>query len=246
MLLQSLRQFTTNPTCKASESSLCRDESTALILKFVAIASILVAGFGGIAIPLVGKHHRFLRTDGEVLPAAKAFAAGVILATGFVHMLNDASEALNNPCLKSYSHVWQKFPFTGFFAMVSALFTLFVDFVGTQYYERREKGRKGKTRCGEEHGGVVVVVDEVEEELLGSGIVEVKEVFGEESSGGEMHIVGMHAHAAQDRHHGHGHSHSHSFEGDDDQETSTRHVVVSQVTTSFSSLFFSLPPDNAI
>ncbi|CAK8569848.1 unnamed protein product [Lathyrus sativus] len=224
--------FTTNSSCKISESELCRDESTALILKFVAMASILVAGFSGIAIPLLGNRRGLLRGDGEILPAAKAFAAGVILATGFVHMLKDAWEALNHSCLTSYSRVWSKFPFAGFFAMVAALFTLLVDFVGTQYYERKQGGG-----VAAEHGEVVGGVDELEEELLGSGIVEVKEESS--SGGGGMHIVGMHAHASHHRHSHqnhhdddelqHGHGHSRSFGENDEVEGSIRHVVVSQV-----------------
>lgn len=228
----------TNSSCEFSESELCRDESTAFILKFVAMASILVAGFTGIAIPLFGKRRRLFHPDGEFLPAAKAFAAGVILATGFVHMLNDAWEALNHPCLKSHSHVWSKFPFTGFFAMMSALFTLLVDFVATQYYE----GRHRVTRGGTEHkvnqleGGD----DDLEEELLGSGIVD------------GMHIVGMHAHASHHTHshprqdndqiqHGH-HEHAHSQSHDDDDvEGSVRHVVVSQVTLTYFPLFSHFP-----
>ncbi|KAL9313136.1 hypothetical protein ACSQ67_018588 [Phaseolus vulgaris] len=108
--------------------------------------------------PLVGKHRRFLRTDGNLFVGAKAFAAGVILATGFVHMLSDATEALRHPCLPAFP--WKKFPFTGFFAMMAALFTLLLDFVGTQYYERKQgstaplrsslgSGRPNPGRCSE-------------------------------------------------------------------------------------------------
>ncbi|KAK7321594.1 hypothetical protein VNO77_32397 [Canavalia gladiata] len=228
--LQSLRETVTSSSCKSTEVELCRDESAALVLKFVAMASILIAGFGGIAIPLVGKAREILKTDGNVFVGAKAFAAGVILATGFVHMLKDASEAFQDPCLKSYT--WSKFPFPGFFAMVSALFTLLVDFVATQYYERKQ-GRGNVAR-----GKGVDVVDGAGDPLLESGIVEVKDVgkvFGEEASGG-LHIVGMHAHAAHHRHsnshghdHDHDHAHAHSHHHHDDVESSVRHVVVSQV-----------------
>lgn len=221
-------EFMTNSSCESSESDLCRDESEALILKFVAMASILVAGFSGIAIPLLGNRRGLLRSDGEILPAAKAFAAGVILATGFVHMLQDAWKALNHSCLKSYSHVWSEFPFTGFFAMMAALFTLLVDFVATQYYETQHK--RTHDSGGPEHGRVVGNGEGLEEELLGSGIVEVRE-----ENGGGMHIVGMHAHASQHGHShqnhgdGHGHGHSHSFGVHDGVDSSVRHVVVSQV-----------------
>ncbi|KAF7830468.1 zinc transporter 4, chloroplastic [Senna tora] len=231
----------TSSSCGGADIEQCRDDSAAFVLKFVAIASILLAGMAGIAIPLIGRHRRFLRTDGSLFVAAKAFAAGVILATGFVHMLPDASEALNHPCLPEYP--WSKFPFTGFFAMMAALLTLLVDFVGTQYYERK----RAATRASEEQVRVGSSDPGMESGIV--PVLEVKEwngkVFGEEESGG-MHIVGMHAHAAHHRHnHPHGHeschggvkdhshelhvhAHSHGL-GDDEDESGARHVVVSQV-----------------
>ncbi|CAJ1972878.1 unnamed protein product [Sphenostylis stenocarpa] len=201
--LQSLGDSVTTSSCKSTELEQCRDESAALVLKFVAMASIMVAGFGGIAIPLAGKSRRLLRPDGDAFTAAKAFAAGVILATGFVHMLRDSWEALGNPCLRTRWGAWGKFPFTGFFAMVSALCTLLVDFMATGYYERKE-GRRRVERAK--------VVDEFgsdEEALLETGIVEVMDVGGEGR------------HPAQRTH-----SHSHHC---DDVESTVRHVVVSQV-----------------
>lgn len=234
--LLKLSQSMANTNCSSSGSDLedCRDDSAAVILKFIAIASILIAGVAGIAIPLVGRKRRFLRTDGNLFVAAKAFAAGVILATGFVHMLPDATNALTNPCLPSSP--WLKFPFSGFFAMLAALATLLVDFVGTQYYERKQE----KAQSSEIDG-----VDSHEDEV--GGIVEVKEgngkVFGEEEGGG-MHIVGIHAHAAHHRHnhphgqdacewqqneHSHAHGHSHGFADGGDVEGGVRHVVVSQI-----------------
>ncbi|KAA8521277.1 hypothetical protein F0562_011977 [Nyssa sinensis] len=228
---QKLSASMSNASCSggaAAEVGACRNDSVALILKGVAIATILTAGVTGVAIPLVGRKRRFLRTDSNVFFAAKAFAAGVILATGFVHMLPDATSSLTDSCLPKYP--WSKFPFSGFFAMMAALATLLVDFVGTQYYERKQE----KERAGQI--GRVESVDSLSE----SGIVEVKDsngkVFGEEEGGG-MHIVGMHAHAAHHRHshqngpeacEGHSHSHSHGF-GGGDQEDGVRHVVVSQV-----------------
>ncbi|MFS7898199.1 putative zinc/iron permease [Helianthus anomalus] len=76
----------------------CQDEKAALILKFVAIAAILIVSIIGVAISLIGKKRWFLRTDLNLFFSAKAFAAGVSLATGFVHMLQDATLALSNPC----------------------------------------------------------------------------------------------------------------------------------------------------
>lgn len=208
----------------------CRDSSAALTLKMVAISAILIAGVCGVGIPLVGKKHRLLRTDSNLFFTAKAFAAGVILATGFVHMLPGATSSLTNPCLPKSP--WLKFPFAGFIAMMAALATLVVDFVGTQYYEKKQEkqNQKDQTDSGDlvSESAIVAVEPKRRNEKL----------FGEEE-GGAIHIVGMHAHAAHHRHshsheqgdvgeHSHGHSHSHSV-GGGDEEGGVRHVVVSQV-----------------
>ncbi|XP_047972410.1 zinc transporter 4, chloroplastic-like [Salvia hispanica] len=218
----------------------CRDDSFSLILKLIAIAAILIMGVGGVAIPLVGKKRRFLRTDSNLFVAAKAFAGGVILATGFVHMLPDATKALTNACLPKSP--WLKFPFSGFIAMMAALGTLLADFVGTQYYERKQRKQEEESQ---------VAKADLSETGDESGIVSVEtsghgaKVFGEEE-GGVMHIVGMHAHAAHHRHshsqeqgsceghrgedlHGHSHSHSFNFRGGDGEDNTARHIVVSQV-----------------
>lgn len=238
--MQNLSESMSTTSCSGDTNELasCRDESATFPLKMVAIASILIAGVAGVAIPLVGKNRRFLRTDSNPFFVAKAFAAGVILATGFVHMLPDATSALTDECLPEFP--WSKFPFSGFFAMMAALATLVVDFVGTQYYERKQEKQRADKLAH------INSADSIE-----SGILEVKEkhasgkVFGEEEGGG-IHIVGIHAHAAHHRHnhphgqdacegnvrehsHGHGsHGHSHGF-GGVVEDGSVRHVVVSQV-----------------
>ncbi|KAK0598791.1 hypothetical protein LWI29_038032 [Acer saccharum] len=65
----------------------------------------------------------------------KAFAAGVILATGFIHILPDAFESLTSPCLNE--NPWRRFPFSGFVAMMSAIGTLMIDSFVTGYYRRQ-------------------------------------------------------------------------------------------------------------
>ncbi|AEE33753.1 Zinc/iron permease [Arabidopsis thaliana x Arabidopsis arenosa] len=241
---EAMAATSSNVLCNASESDLCRDDSAAFLLKFVAIASILLAGAAGVTIPLIGRNRRFLQTDGNLFVTAKAFAAGVILATGFVHMLAGGTEALKNPCLPDFP--WSKFPFPGFFAMIAALITLFVDFMGTQYYERKQEREASESvePFGREQSPGIVVP------MIGEGTNDGK-VFGEEDSGG-IHIVGIHAHAAHHRHshppghdsceghskidighahaHGHGHGHGHGHvHGGLDAVNGARHIVVSQV-----------------
>ncbi|RZS04199.1 hypothetical protein BHM03_00034510 [Ensete ventricosum] len=124
-------------SCAGEAADECWDDAAALTLKLVAIVAILVAGVVGVAIPLAGRKRRLLRTDGGVFVCAKAFAAGVILATGFVHMLHDAQSALTSPCLPTSP--WRRFPFPGFVAMAAALGTLVLDFAATQFYERKHR-----------------------------------------------------------------------------------------------------------
>uniref|UniRef100_J3MF49 Uncharacterized protein n=1 Tax=Oryza brachyantha TaxID=4533 RepID=J3MF49_ORYBR len=174
-----------------------------------------------------------------------AFAAGVILATGFVHMLHDAEHALSNPCLPASP--WRRFPFPGFVAMLAALATLVVDFVGTHFYERkhREKAEAAAAATAQEAAAALL-----EDGALSGTMATAGDGEGRDGGGGggdkrdAMHIVGIHAHAAAHRHshahghgvcdggavhdghaHGHGHGHGHGHE----EGPSARHVVVSQI-----------------
>ncbi|MBA0795553.1 hypothetical protein Gohar_006407 [Gossypium harknessii] len=78
-----------------------------------AIVSILVAGAIGVCFPLLGKTIDALRPEKDIFFVIKAFAAGVILSTGFIHVLPDATENLTSPCLNQ--NPWGKFPFAGLF-----------------------------------------------------------------------------------------------------------------------------------
>ncbi|KAH9302474.1 hypothetical protein KI387_014057, partial [Taxus chinensis] len=88
-----------------------------------------------VTFPFFGRRLNFIRKNGNFFVVAKAFAVGVILAIGFVHMRSDAEKALLDDCLPNMP--WSKFSFSGFFAMLGTLCTLLADFVGTQYYERK-------------------------------------------------------------------------------------------------------------
>ncbi|KAJ4913771.1 Zinc transporter 9 [Raphanus sativus] len=216
-------------SCDSGESDPCRDDAAALTLKYAAMASILFAGAAGISLPLVGT---LLPSNGGLMRGAKAFAAGVILATGFVHMLSGGSEALSDPCLPEFP--WKKFPFPEFFAMVAALLTLLADFMITGYYERKQEQLMNQSV--QSLGPASVRDQELGSGLLGSGFLRDHE------DGGKLHIVGMRAHADHHRHSlsmgpegfealanrsgvaGHGHDH-----GDVGLDSGVRHVVVSQI-----------------
>ncbi|CAA0837087.1 Zinc transporter 5 [Striga hermonthica] len=125
--------------------------SLALKYKIAALAAILAASAAGVCLPVVGKTVKALSPERSFFFVLKAFAAGVILSTGFIHVLPDAFESLSSPCLDN--RPWGEFPFAGFVAMVAAIGTLLVDTYATSYYGRREAA-KGTPPVKDGVGGV--------------------------------------------------------------------------------------------
>ncbi|KAJ8763740.1 hypothetical protein K2173_003522 [Erythroxylum novogranatense] len=123
--------------CNA-ESNSCNDKAKALPLKIIAIVTILVTSMIGVGSPLLTRSIPALQPDKNLFVIVKAFAAGIILATGFMHVLPDSFDMLSSSCLKE--NPWHKFPFTGFVAMLSALFTMMVDSLATSVYTKKSHG----------------------------------------------------------------------------------------------------------
>lgn len=94
-----------------------RSTNAALGLRIAALFAILAASTIGGLLPLLSRNKfKF----GFFL--GKVFAAGVVTATGFVHILPDAVDALSNPCLGfSSSYPWA-YTFAGGCALIT--FTL--------------------------------------------------------------------------------------------------------------------------
>lgn len=110
--------------------------SEALKYKVSAMASTLVASLIGVCLPILGKQISYLNPENDFYFLVKAFAAGVILATGFIHILPDAFEALTNPCIGEKP--WGMFPFSGFAAMVAAIGALILEALVMGYHKRSE------------------------------------------------------------------------------------------------------------
>ncbi|XP_058096338.1 zinc transporter 8-like [Magnolia sinica] len=120
--------------CECESDPEDRNRTDALHLKLAALASILATGAIGVCIPILGKSISALQPEKDIFFMIKAFAAGVILATGMIHVLPDAFNSLTSPCLKE--NPWGDFPFAGFVAMLSAIATLMVDTFATGYFKR--------------------------------------------------------------------------------------------------------------
>ncbi|KAE9454824.1 hypothetical protein C3L33_13278, partial [Rhododendron williamsianum] len=166
-------------TCDSEEED--NNKSEALKYKLGAFFSILVAGAVGVYLPIVGKSVPALSPEKNAFFVVKAFAAGVILATGCVHILPDAFDKLTSPCLEG--KVWE-FPWSGFVLMVVAIFTLMLDKLATSYYSQSQLA---KSSAGPVNGD--------------------EEKTGEHAT----HDVPVHTHATHDvpvhTHTTHGHSH---------------------------------------
>ncbi|KAL8192435.1 hypothetical protein R6Q57_027620 [Mikania cordata] len=140
--IKALAECTCEPQVKEGK------KSEALKFKLIALASILVAGAVGVCLPFIGRIVPALSPEKDGFFAIKAFAAGVILATGFVHILPDAFESLTSPCLKE--NPWGTFPFTGFVAMVATMLTLLFETSSAAYQLRSQSKTTTKPDGG--HG----------------------------------------------------------------------------------------------
>ncbi|KAM7524672.1 hypothetical protein LguiA_014574 [Lonicera macranthoides] len=119
-----------------STTGSCRDKPESLKLKLIAIASILVTSMIGVCLPIFTRAIPALGPDKNLFVIVKAFASGVILATGYMHVLPDSFDCLTSECLPE--NPWRKFPFTTFVAMISAILTLMVDSFALSAYKKRQ------------------------------------------------------------------------------------------------------------
>ncbi|XP_027362759.1 fe(2+) transport protein 1-like [Abrus precatorius] len=131
--------FTTLPVsakqCESKYEGACHDKSMALKLKLIAISCILVTSMIGICLPIFSRTVPALQPDRNLFILIKAFSSGVILATGYMHVMPDSFNDLMSDCLPQ--HPWRKFPFTTFVAMLSAIFTLMVDSFSIGYFKKK-------------------------------------------------------------------------------------------------------------
>ena len=132
-------------TCEQEEDQ--GKKSEALRYKLIALASILIFGGIGVCLPFMGKIFPSLSPEKDGFFVIKAFAAGVILATGFIHVLPDAFESLTHPCLNK--HPWQDFSFTGFIAMVATILTLLFE-TSSAAYQHRIQSKSRPEKDGDE------------------------------------------------------------------------------------------------
>ncbi|XP_057971209.1 fe(2+) transport protein 1-like [Malania oleifera] len=153
----------------------CHGGGETLKLKLIAISSILVTSMIGVCLPIFSRAVPALQPDRDLFVVVKAFASGVILATGYMHVMPDSFNDLTSYCLPE--HPWRRFPFTTFVAMLSALATLMLDSFSTSCYQKgylsgapepREqvKDESAKELVKGEHCHINNSTDQIESQLL--------------------------------------------------------------------------------
>ncbi|KAI5061792.1 hypothetical protein GOP47_0022331 [Adiantum capillus-veneris] len=164
--------------------------------------------------PLAGRYVSAFRAESNLFFVMKSFAAGVILATAYVHMLPDSFKALGNECLAE--NPWANFPFAGFIAMVASLFVLMIDFFATTYYENKHQksvGTVGAHGHDDPHKGKLTHINVHDDAKT--------DCSNHPDQAAHLSAVSVHAHT-------HG-PHSHTLMLTEDETSKLRHRVISQV-----------------
>eukprot|EP00047_Mylnosiga_fluctuans_P024608 m.164896 g.164896 ORF g.164896 m.164896 type:complete len:366 (-) comp9889_c0_seq2:259-1356(-) len=108
-----------------------------------AIFIILVTSLTGAVIPLVARHAG-TGISPIALACAKLFGAGVILATGLIHMWPEADQSLTNPCL-STTFTEDYTAFAGLFALAAILCVMQLQIAASIYLQSRHKHKHAPT-----------------------------------------------------------------------------------------------------
>lgn len=105
-------------------------------LHIASVFIILAASTCGVFMPVIASKVRVLRISDRVLTLGKQFGTGVILATGFIHMMPTAMANLSSPCLgPTFSENYTAFG--GLFILLSSLFMHWIEFIAVEHNERR-------------------------------------------------------------------------------------------------------------
>lgn len=112
-------------TCENSSDYDGRDNLRVLALFIILISSSLGSFF-----PILSSRYSFIRLPNWCFFIAKFFGSGVIVATGFIHLLEPANDALTNPCLTG---TFEDYPWA-FGICLMSLYVLFLVEIVTHFF----------------------------------------------------------------------------------------------------------------
>ncbi|KAL4066607.1 zinc iron permease [Scleroderma citrinum] len=106
--------------------------TTGIRARVLAILAIFVVSLFASSLPTLSKHVSSLRIPRIVFFVGKHFGTGVILATAFAHLLQDAFEALRDPIVLAR---WKIGKNTGLIVLASLLSIFLVEYISTSYVD---------------------------------------------------------------------------------------------------------------
>ncbi|KAH8549058.1 Zinc/iron permease [Umbelopsis sp. PMI_123] len=125
----------------ADPSADCSGESPSnynLGMHIAAMFIIMVASGLGAFIPVFSKIFPAFRVSGKIITLGKFAGSGIILATGFIHMLPSAMANLTSPCLPAVFNTGYT-AFASLFAMTAALAMQLIEHLASEHAQKRQE-----------------------------------------------------------------------------------------------------------
>lgn len=119
------------PSCATDNEYDGRDN-----LRILAVFMILISSALGTFFPILSSKYSFIRLPNWCWFIAKFFGSGVIVATGFIHLLEPAADALGNECLGG---TLADYPWA-FGICLMSLFVLFLSEIVAHHYVAKAAG----------------------------------------------------------------------------------------------------------
>ncbi|CAI5759035.1 unnamed protein product [Candida verbasci] len=106
------------------------------IARITSIPVLFIVSALGSFFPLVALHCKFIRLPSWLFFVTRYFGSGVIIATGFIHLMAESSQSLNNECLGG---VFNRYPMTEGICLMSVFFIFFFDIIAHKKVHERAK-----------------------------------------------------------------------------------------------------------
>lgn len=110
-----------------------------LNLRISSVFVILVASALGAFLPLIAAYNPYLQFPGWCFFITRYVGSGVIVATGFIHLLAEAQQALSDPCLGG---VLSEYPWAEGIALMGVFLMFFFDIVAHKKVAERSRAKE--------------------------------------------------------------------------------------------------------
>ncbi|CAF0982924.1 unnamed protein product [Rotaria sordida] len=125
MTIRNKLKTTTDNECMLEHEDI--KNSYNLDLHIISIFVLLIVSFLGTCFSIITTRVKRFYINPVIITTGKFFGSGVILGTGFIHMLPPAMELLTSPCLPESWNVYSAY--AGLFAMLAILAMQLIEFI---------------------------------------------------------------------------------------------------------------------